>query len=294
MISVYHRDNDGEIQSKNLLVQRGIFCKTLLQTSKKSGVSFQGLCVFLDCDIRWGYCYFTLATTALQWCIILCRVTLVSEGHLESQDLQGKLYVSTSQHLYGPAFHNQSLKFIPPALNSLLPVNRRGVLTTSIGLFPLPFSLQLEQRYFTWPRPHDVFPSVVPHARISSPHFHCSLFFAALPWASAAVGILRASVVFLGRRVLRRNQQALSWAFTLWAWSIPKCPQLARTLATSRNGCVLKMQSSSFCRALGWNVEHGICMLTCGQTPVPSLLCPNVRPELHLQHYGLSIRAFST
>lgn len=52
MISVYHRDNDGEIQSKNLLVQRGIFCKTLLQTSKKSGVSFQGLCVFLDCDIR--------------------------------------------------------------------------------------------------------------------------------------------------------------------------------------------------------------------------------------------------
>lgn len=47
MTSVYHRDNGGEIQSKNLLVQRGIFCKAALQASKKDGVSFQGFVCFL-------------------------------------------------------------------------------------------------------------------------------------------------------------------------------------------------------------------------------------------------------
>lgn len=53
MISVYHRDSGGEIQSKNLLVKRGMFCKAVLQISKKHGVSFQGFCgVFLDCGIR--------------------------------------------------------------------------------------------------------------------------------------------------------------------------------------------------------------------------------------------------
>lgn len=52
MISVYHRDSGGEIQSKNLLVKRGILCKAVLQISKKHGVSFQGFCgVFLDCGI---------------------------------------------------------------------------------------------------------------------------------------------------------------------------------------------------------------------------------------------------
>lgn len=53
MISVYHRDSGGEIQSKNLLVKRGIFCKAVLQISKKHGVSFQCFCgFFLDCGIR--------------------------------------------------------------------------------------------------------------------------------------------------------------------------------------------------------------------------------------------------
>lgn len=40
-------------------------------------------------------------------------------------------------------------------------------------------------------------------------------------------------------------------------------------------------QCLSLCCAL-------FCRLACGQTPVPSLVCPNARPDLHLQNYGLS------
>lgn len=67
MISAYHGDNGGDIQSKNLHVQRGIFCKTVLQASKNYGVSFQGFVCFLKLRYKVGMrLLHPLPTTALQ------------------------------------------------------------------------------------------------------------------------------------------------------------------------------------------------------------------------------------
>lgn len=66
---------------------------------------------------------------------VLCRVTLDTEAHQESQDLQGKLYVS--QSLCAPAFHSHSL--IYSSFLSSAASEQEAVLTTSIRLFHLPF-----------------------------------------------------------------------------------------------------------------------------------------------------------
>lgn len=94
----------GRSRVKTCLFRGGSFCRTVLQTIKKYGPSFQGFVCFLRLWYKVGILLlYPLPTPALQWCIILCRVTLVSEGHLESQDLQGKLYVSALQpHLPQP------------------------------------------------------------------------------------------------------------------------------------------------------------------------------------------------
>lgn len=67
MIAMCHRDNGGEIQSKNLLVQRGIFFKTVLQASKDYGASFRGFVCFFRLQYKVGILLLDpLPTTALQ------------------------------------------------------------------------------------------------------------------------------------------------------------------------------------------------------------------------------------
>lgn len=143
MISVYQGYKGGKIQSKNPLFRVGFFACLSCKPAGDPGCLSRAF-VFSQVVVQGGDSVpSSSAKPSITMMSVLCRVTLDSGDHLESQDLQGKLYVC--QALCGPAFHCLLYSFLLSSAAS-----EQAVLTTSIRLFiPFALSLHLEQCYFT-------------------------------------------------------------------------------------------------------------------------------------------------
>lgn len=134
MVSVYQRYKGGEIQSKNPLFRVGFFASLSCKPAGNARHLSRAF-VFSQVVVQGGDSVTSSsAKPSITMVSVLCRVTLDSEAHLESQELQGKLYVSQSPH--GPAFHSHSLVY--SSFLSSAASEQEAVLTTSIRLFPFP------------------------------------------------------------------------------------------------------------------------------------------------------------
>lgn len=129
----------SEVQMKTL-VQSGIFCMSVLQTSRRHRVSVQGFCVFSGCGAGWGFCSF-----------LLCQ----AQHHSAVCSLQGDIGFRGPPGIPGPPGKSVCIPVsLPPTACSippswaLLPVNR--ICADHLHhIIPFALSLHLEQCYFT-------------------------------------------------------------------------------------------------------------------------------------------------